>query len=141
MFPIAFGRGNTLDRQLQPDDIAGVSVLYPSSSFTATTGHVRGRVRRNGVGIFGAHVVAFNPSTGALVGGFTLNTDGEFDIGGLSPGAYIVRAEPLDDADIESFFDATDPVDINFGAAYADHLVVVTAGTQTPTFDIAVRAK
>lgn len=141
MFPIAFGRGNTLDRQLQPDDIAGVSVLYPSSGFTAATGRVRGRVRRNGAGIFGAHVVAFNAATGELVAGFTLNRDGEFDIGGLAPGVYIVRAEPLDDAEIESFFDATDPVDANFGAAYADHLVVVTAGTQTPSVEIAVRAK
>ena len=33
MFPISFGRGVTKDRELQPDDIAGVSDLYPDGDF------------------------------------------------------------------------------------------------------------
>jgi hypothetical protein len=48
MFPISFGRGNTADRELQPDDIAGISELYPSSTFRAQTGVLRGRVLRGG---------------------------------------------------------------------------------------------
>ena len=38
MFPIAFGRGITQDRELQPDDIAGVSDLYPAGGFRESTG-------------------------------------------------------------------------------------------------------
>ena len=40
-------------------------------------------------------------------GPFTLTADGEFSIGGLSPGPKVVRVEPLDDADTDSFFDAS----------------------------------
>jgi hypothetical protein len=61
MFPISFGRGNTADRELQPDDIAGISALYPSSTFRAQTGVLPGRVLRGGRPVFGAHVIAFNP--------------------------------------------------------------------------------
>ena len=67
MFPISFGRGSTQDRVLQPDDIAGVSDLYPAGDFRERTGAARGTVVRNGAGILGAHVVAFNPATGALI--------------------------------------------------------------------------
>src|SRR5690606_28784881 len=72
MFPISLGRGSIADRELQPDDIAGVSDLYPDGDFRADTGAVRGRVVRNGRGVQGAHIVAFNPRTGALIGGFSL---------------------------------------------------------------------
>ncbi len=50
------------------------------------TGSIRGRVTQNGRGVFGAHVVAFNPETGALVGGFTLNDNGDFVIARLARG-------------------------------------------------------
>jgi hypothetical protein len=43
MFPISFGRGSIQDRVLQPDDIAGVSDLYPADTFRARTGVARGR--------------------------------------------------------------------------------------------------
>jgi hypothetical protein len=82
MFPISFGAGVTFDRELQPDDIAGVSDLYPDGSFRQDTGAARGRVTKNGVGVLGAHVTAFNPKTGAIIGGFTVNRDGEFQIAG-----------------------------------------------------------
>ncbi|MEQ1757073.1 MAG: matrixin family metalloprotease [Vicinamibacterales bacterium] len=141
MFPIAFGRGNTADRALQPDDIAGVSSLYPDGSFTSATGTVRGHVQKNGRGVFGAHIVAFNVQTGTLIGGFTLNTSGEYEIMGLSPGPYVIRVEPLDDASIESFFIASDPVDANFSVTYADRLIIVGAGGVTSSVDITVRAK
>jgi hypothetical protein len=94
MFPIAFSRGITLGRTLQPDDVAGVSISYPAGDFTAATGSVQGRVRLGSRGLFGAHVVAFALRTGALVGGFALNDEGEFVIAGLAPGTYAIRAEP-----------------------------------------------
>ncbi len=71
MFPISLGRGVVADRILQPDDIAGVSDLYPDAGFRADTGIVAGRVRLNGVAVKGAHVVAFNPRTGSLIGNFS----------------------------------------------------------------------
>lgn len=141
MFPISLGRGSIQDRVLQPDDIAGVSDLYPAGDFRERTGAVRGRVLRNGAGIMGAHVVAFNVATGALVGGFTLRTDGNFQIAGLAPGAYVLRVEPLDDADVESFFDAEDAVNADFAVTYYDRLVVAPAGGAGAAVTISARPR
>ena len=140
MFPISLGRGSTQDRELQPDDIAGVSDLYPDGEFRARTGAVRGRVRRNGRGVAGAHVVAFNPAIGALIAGFSLGADGEFQIAGLAPGAHVVRVEPLDDADIDSFF-SIEEVDADFQVTYHPRLFVAPAGGVGDRFDITVRPK
>jgi hypothetical protein len=139
MFPIAFGRGNTADRELQPDDIAGISDLYPASSFRAQTGVLRGRVRRNGQPVFGAHVIAFNPATGESIGGFALGADGDFQIAGLTPGPHVVRVEALDDADVESFFDRG--VDTNFTVTFYERLFVAPTGGVGEHIDVAVRPK
>jgi hypothetical protein len=140
MFPIAFGRGVTADRELQPDDIAAVSTLYPAGDTEQDMGSIQGRVRIGGSGVFAAHVAAFNLRTGELVGGFSLNSQGEFLIGGLEPGLYAVRVEPLDDAATDSFFD--DPgIDVNFRVQLHDHLVAVPAGGAAPSFDITVQPK
>jgi alkylation response protein AidB-like acyl-CoA dehydrogenase len=56
------------------------------------------------------------------VGGFSLNANGDFVIAGLDPGPHIVRVEPLDDADVESFLSGD--VDVDFRAAYAPRMVV-----------------
>lgn len=141
MFPISMGRGKTLDRQLQPDDIAGVSDLYPDTDFRAKTGAARGRIVRNGKGVFGAHVIAFNQRTGALVAGFSVNSDGEFEIAGLAPGAHVIRVEPLDDADIDSFFGRGDPVDIDFRVTFYDRLFAAPAGGVGEHFTVGVAPK
>ena len=47
MFPISLGRGVTKDRTLQPDDIAGISDLYPDAGFRDTTGAVTGPLARS----------------------------------------------------------------------------------------------
>jgi hypothetical protein len=141
MFPISFGRGITLDRQLQPDDIAGVSDLYPDDSFRTDTGVVRGRVVKNGSGVLGAHVVAFNPATGRMIGGFTLNRDGEFQIAGLDPGPHVIRVEPLDDGDIESFFGGLEPIDLNFQPAFYQRLFVAPPGGVGERVTVTVRPK
>jgi hypothetical protein len=140
MFPISFGRGRIADRELQPDDVAGVSDLYPETTFRAETGGIRGRVTRNGRPVFGAHIVAFNPGVGDLIGGFSLNDEGEFQIAGLPPGAYVVRVEPLDDGDVESFFDLP-AVDVDFGVTFAPQLVIVPAGGVGQRIDVALRPK
>ena len=141
MFPIAFSAGSISDRTLKADDIAGISDIYPTGVFQRDTGSISGRVTKNGTGVIGAHIVAFNPRTGKLVGGFTLTADGAFVIAGLDPGPHVLRAEPLDDGDIESFFDATLGVDLNFGAKFHDKLAIVPRGGGTRDIEIKVSPK
>lgn len=139
MFPIAWPAGSIADRVLQPDDVAGVRDLYgalPVSQF----GSVQGRVTKDGRGVYGAHVVAASLETGALVASYTLSTTGEFVIAGLPPGLYVLRAEPLDDVDLESVFGGT-AVDLAFAPAYARRLAVVQAGGATPAITIEVATK
>lgn len=128
MFPIALGTGSITGRTLRADDIAGISDIYPDGNFTAQAGSISGRVTKNGAGVFGAHVVAFNLATGTLVASFSLSNQGDFSIGGLSPGPHIVRVEPLDDADIDGFFDSGTPVDVSFRVGFYDRLVVAPRG-------------
>ena len=140
MFPISFGTTNTADRTLQPDDIAGASDLYPDGDFKQRTGSIVGRVLLNGRPVFGAHVMAFHLESGELVGGFTLNNAGEFQISGLKPGAHVVRVEPLDDADVDSFFEA-DAVEVGFQPAFYSRVVGVPAGGTAPRVDVSVVSK
>jgi hypothetical protein len=139
MFPIAMSAGAIADRVLQPDDIAGMSDLYPASDFESATGTISGTVLKNGQGLFGAHVAAVNLDTGEIVAGFALNDRGEFTIAGLHPGAYVLRAEPLDDVEIDSFF--TRDVDLDFRVAYATRVVVVPDGGGIGPIEITVRPK
>jgi hypothetical protein len=138
MFPIAIGPGDISGRRLDPDDIAGISDLYPDNNFNASTGSISGQVTRNGRGIFGAHVVAFDPGNGEQIANFTLTQDGAFSIAGLRPGPHVIRVEPLDDADIDSFFDASEPVDLTFRTKYYERLVIVPRGGDSGAVQIAV---
>jgi hypothetical protein len=141
MFPIAFPGGSLEGRTLRSDDIAGVSDIYPRAGARASLGSLSGRVTKNGQGLFGAHLVAYNLRTGQLVGGFALDTNGAFVIAGLDPGPCIVRVEPVDDADVDSFFDGSTPVDVGFGVTYYDRIAIVPEGGNAPDIDIAVRAR
>jgi hypothetical protein len=137
MFPIAFSAGNVEERRLRADDVAGVSDLYADGGFRDRTGSISGRVTKNGAGVYGAHVVAFNLTTGTLVGNFSLTDSGSFSIAGLEPGAYALRVEPLDDADVESFFDAAD-VDVGFAPAFYERIVVAPRGGGAESVEIQV---
>jgi hypothetical protein len=139
MFPIALTAGSIADRQLQPDDRAGINDLYRAAEFVSDTSSISGRVTKNGNGVFGAHVAAFNLETGTLVGGFVLDPSGRYVIAGLSPGTYIVRAEPLDDADTDSFFSG--PIDVDFRVAYGADIVAAPAGGSSRAADVQVRPK
>jgi hypothetical protein len=141
MFPIAFNAGNIVDRELTADDIAGVSDIYPDGTFRRTTGTIQGTVTKNGRGVFGAHAVAFDLRSGDLVGGFSLDDAGAFAIAGLAPGTYIVRVEPLDDGDVESFFESTSNVDADFRGKYYERLVTVPEGSGTVKIAVEVVAK
>lgn len=141
MFPIALGTGDITGRTLKADDTAGISDLYPDNGFNTQTGSVSGRVTKNGAGVFGAHIVAFDVGRGKMVGNFSLRTDGRFSIAGLRPGAHLLRVEPLDDADIDSFFDDAEPVDLGFRPTYFERLVIVPTGSDSGAVEIRVVAK
>ena len=141
MFPIAFSSGNTSDRELKADDIAGLSDIYGTAGTSRDFGSISGRVTKNGTGVVGAHVVAFNPRTSKLVGGFSLSQDGSFVIAGLEPGPHVLRVEPLDDGDIDSFFDSSLGVDVNFNVKFYERVVVVPRGGGTSNIEIRVTPK
>ena len=141
MFPIAYTAGSIAGRTLKADDIAGISDLYPDGDFVSTDGSVSGRVTKDGQPLFGAHVVAVNASTGAMVGGFTLNAQGQFSILGLSPGLHVIRVEPLDDAESDSFFDGTNAVDLDFRVMFFEKVVVVPKGGDTGEIALKVAKK
>lgn len=139
MFPVAMSAGAVADRVLQADDVAGVSDTYPAAGLVARTGGVRGRVTKNGQGLHGAHVVAFSPASGTLVATFALGEAGEFAIVRLAPGSYVLRVEPMDDADIDSFFSA--PIDVDFRVTYASRMVVAPKGGSSSPIEIEVVPK
>lgn len=141
MFPIAYPRGSIEDRTLKDDDMAGLGDIYGTSDFDRSFGAVRGRVTLDGEGIFGAHVLAFNMRTGAMVSGFTLTEQGNFVIAGLEPGLYVIRVEPLDDADTDSFFKEGTVVNIDFRPTYFPRLVGVPAGGAGDAIEIRAVAK
>ena len=141
MFPIAFPRGSVEGRTLRSDDIAGVSDLYRPASGAPALGGLAGHVRKDGHGVFGAHVVAYGLRSGQIVGGFSITDDGDYVINGLEPGTYVVRVEPLDDGDVESFFENTQRVDVDFGVTYCSKLAVAPRSGVAGDIDITVRAR
>ncbi|MBZ5584931.1 MAG: matrixin family metalloprotease, partial [Acidobacteriia bacterium] len=87
-------------RPLDSDDIAGLSVLYGKSGWSAGFGSVSGRVTSGGAGVALASVVAM-PITGSPVSALT-NPDGTYRIDGIPLGSqYLLYVHPLPpDADV-----------------------------------------
>lgn len=149
-------RGTTKIRPITPDDIAGISVLYPTAEFRAKLGTVSGRVTMGEDGVHLASVVAIAPS-GAAVGALS-NADGTYKIEGVPPGTYFVYAHPLPPA---AFGEATPgavvaPVDekgkpMNFGPSFdtvfypssrlPEIAVYVKAGKTLESVDFSVKAR
>ena len=93
---------------LSPDDVAGISLLYPAASFRGATGQVSGRVTRGGSGVFGLHVVCVDVATGKpTVAAFTAG-DGHYKIEGVPPGKYVVVAGSIKPNALGSFFESAD---------------------------------
>ncbi|HEU0122182.1 MAG TPA: matrixin family metalloprotease [Bryobacteraceae bacterium] len=88
-------RATTKIRPILPDDVIGLSLLYPSKSFREGLGSITGRVAVSGSdeGIGLASVVAITPG-GAAVSTLT-HPDGTYRIDGLLPGQYFIYAHPL----------------------------------------------
>jgi hypothetical protein len=127
MFPFAPAPGTftgtrpttqTLDAPLADDDRTGLRALYPDPNDTTYVGSIQGRIvpanplslpaTPSGVtGVFGAHVVAVDESSGAVIastlGGWSCQApgpvqfDGTYVLEHLPVGhSYYVYAEPLD---------------------------------------------
>ena len=141
MFPIAFSPGSITGRTLKADDLAGIADIYGSADFREERGSISGTVTKNGSGVLGAHVIAFNTRTQKLVAGFALSEDGRFVIAGLEAGPYVLRVEPLDDGDIESFFDATLDFDTDFQVKFHDRVIAVPKGGGISNVRITVAPK
>jgi hypothetical protein len=95
MFPFGDSTAAGQQTQLSTDDAIGISFLYPSSSFNTATGAISGTVSSSGTGMFGAHVVAVNVSTGDVVIDTLAAPDGSYNMVGVPPGSYYVLALPL----------------------------------------------
>jgi hypothetical protein len=141
MFPIAFAPGSIAARTLKADDIAGITDLYPEAESTRTAGSISGRVTKDDQPVFGAHIVAFDVARGTSVGTFSLGAQGQFSVASLAPGVYILRTEPLDDADLDNFFDSTQTVDVDFRVTFADRVVVVPRGGDSGEISVKVTRK
>lgn len=85
-------RATTKALPLAPDDIAGISLLYPNAKF-GQFGSLTGQVTMSGNGVHMASVVALT-SSGWAVSALT-NPDGTYRIDGLRPGEYYVYAHAL----------------------------------------------
>jgi uncharacterized protein (TIGR03437 family) len=87
-------RGLTKAQPLGADDVAGVSVLYPTAAFLKNTGAVSGHVTMNGSGVNLASVVAIS-ATGPAISALT-NPDGSYLLRGIPPGkGYYLYVHPL----------------------------------------------
>ena len=53
----------------------------------------------------------------------------------------MVRVEPIDDADVDSFFDSSRVVDIDFRVTFSDRAVVVPKGGDSGQIEVKVVRK
>ena len=103
-------------QSLEPDDIAGVSFLYPAIGYQASVGSIAGQVRNfDQQPLFGTHIQAENLDTGELfstVSGadLTAATVGRYRLHGLTPGRYRLNLAPIAGAINED----------NFGGVFTD---------------------
>ncbi len=88
---------------LNPDDIAAISELYPGPTFASTTGKIFGSVKRaNNSVVRGANVIAISAGADSLMNQISTVTDyyekntGDYTVVGLAPGSYYIRIEPID---------------------------------------------
>lgn len=86
-------RATTKAQPLSPDDVAGLSLLYPVPGYGASVGSISGSVSINGTGVNLASVVAISAG-GVAISGMT-NPDGTYRIAGIPTGQYYVYAHPL----------------------------------------------
>ncbi len=88
-------------QSLEPDDLAGVSFLYPAAGYQQSVGSIAGQVRDfDQQSLFGTHIKAENLDTGELfstVSGAepSAATIGHYRLHGLTPGRYRLSLAPI----------------------------------------------
>jgi Matrixin/IPT/TIG domain len=109
-----FTAATTKAAPLSPDDIAGISYLYPIQSYAQNVGSISGAVLVGGRGVNLANVVAVSAS-GTAISTLT-NPDGTYQIQGVPAGQYYVYASPLPPAQTgESYPDNIVPPEDSLG--------------------------
>jgi len=138
LYPISFPDGTITGRTPLADDIIAVSALYPTVRFNAETGSLSGTVTRGGIGLKRAHILAFNPFTGELIGFFT-DHNGHFTLPGLRAGPYVIRVNPITDplSPDDFNFDESE-VDTDFPDTFREGRAEVRAGEVTTGIDVEV---
>lgn len=141
LFPIAF---DNVTRTPAPDDVAGLSTVYPRGNYNSTFGAISGSVRTSGgVAVPGAQVVASNTNGMVTATAYT-DENGNFTVRGLVPGGYTLYAEPLN-GPLYPGNVSLQTIDTNFGTTYlggnsAPAVVTVTAGQTAAAGQITVGA-
>ena len=116
MNPFNHGDDSGEAQSLEPDDIAGISFLYPAIGYQASVGSIAGQVRNfDQQPLFGTHIKAENLDTGELfstVSGAdpSAATVGHYRLHGLTPGRYRLSLAPIIGAINEE----------NFGGVFTD---------------------
>ena len=101
MFPIAFPAGNIADRVAEGGRHRRDLRTSIRRRLSTQLGRISGRVTLNGAGVFGAHVRRSIRRRARSSAALRSTSRASFVIAGLAPGLYVVRVEPLDDADID----------------------------------------
>ena len=86
-------RAMTKAHPLGPDDVAGISMLYPTSDWATSYGSITGQVMLGNQGVNLASVVALT-ADGEAISTLT-NPDGTYVLSGLPAGGYQVYAHPV----------------------------------------------
>lgn len=95
----------TLTHPVGADDVAGISVLYPSAIF-AQFGSITGTVTAGGNPVHLASVVALQAGADAI--STVTNSDGSFRMDGVPPGQYAIYVHTMPpDADVFGPWDAS----------------------------------
>ncbi len=80
---------------LSADEISFARSIYGATATATAVGAVKGRVLKAGKAVFGAMVVA-EDAKGVVQAGTVSNEQGQYQLPGLPPGSYQVRALSLD---------------------------------------------
>ena len=116
MNPFSRGDAPGEGHSLEPDDIAGISFLYPAPGYQISTGSISGQISDlDAQPLFGTHIKAENLDTGELfstVSGSDPDAtgDGYYRLYGLTPGRYRLSLIPIEGTINEE----------NFGGIFTD---------------------
>ena len=141
LFPITF---DNVTRTPAPDDVAGISTVYPAANYNASYGAISGSVRRAaGSAVVGGQVVAIDTNGMVTATAYT-SSAGTYTLRGLVPGGYTVYAEPIDGPLYNFSVSSLTQVDTDFSTSYlgtnpAPQVITVTAGSTAAAGQITVR--